>query len=900
MLVAESYSICVMLLFVTRSLRFMAKHFSLDNISHVAIEELINSDSFISALNNSASVLVQYYSASTCEQQLTQTIDYLKEQLPSAIIVIATTVGEIINGHSVTGKDILGFTLFETSQLNVIHQNVDKGHEKHLGHELGQTIERQFSNVKGVLLLSTPLSIDAAELLKGLEESKPSYQIFGGGAGDYASLNNSIVGCQEHMYQQGVVAVIMAGDELNIESDTYLGWRPLSRAFTATEVNGLVVEQIDDMPAYDVYKKYLDLNPNDSLFLNALEFPLLLHRHGKMLARVPVDVTESGGLIFVADIHQGEKLTLGYGDPALIVQGSEKAQQQISQQNPEVIFLYSCGCRRFLMQEDVELETLPFQKIAPTFGFYTYGEFYSDQGCLPLLNSTMVTVSISEGNGKKTDKPSYVKTENTPKTLQDPYANKHIRIVSKLVQFINATTQELNQANDAKSQFLANTSHELRTPLTTISGYTEAILNGDIEEKDWKSAIEIIHHQSDHLLTLINDVLDISRIEAKKLSLSFSSFNLHTLLNELTETFDYQAKQKNLTFTLHIDSQVPEFIHSEPERLNQILVNLCSNAIKYTYNGKIDLLVCFDTINTQLIFEIEDTGVGLTETQIQTIFQPFSQIKQKAQQSEGTGLGLSICQQLAKALKGQLKVKSKAGVGSCFRFTLPVELAPESSLLREQNASNERHSDKKYNILLAEDSLENGQLFKLILENAGFSVDLVENGEDALEFSAKHKYDLILLDIQMPLLDGLEAHNMMRFSGVDSPILAITANAMSHDINKYLQHGFNDCISKPVKADVLINTVYKFLDSDKNSVAEPLPEKVMQQLKSSTKQSLKLEIESLRLDCDENEKSQIFHKVKGMAAQIDLVEIADLAHQLENSPNNIERLQALKAMISLL
>lgn len=879
----------------------MAKHFSLDNCNHVAIKGLINSDSFIRALNNSASILVQYYSASTDEQQITQTINYLKEQLPSAIIVSATTVGEIINGCSVTGKDILGFTLFESSQLNVIHHHVEKGHEKNIGYELGQDIDQQFSNVKGVLLLSTPLSIDAAELLYGLEESKPNYHIFGGGAGDYASLNNSTVGCQEHMYQHGVVAVVMSGEELNIESDTYLGWRPLSRAFTATAVNGLVVEQIDDIPAYDVYKKYLDLKPNDDLFLNALEFPFLLHRHGKMLARVPVDVTDSGGLVFVADIHEGEKLTLGYGDPELIVQGSEQAQQKISAQQPEVIFLYSCGCRRFLMQEDVELETLPFQKIAPTFGFYTYGEFYSDHGCLPLLNSTMVTVSIKEGSHKTANNSLQTdEAQGNPETIQDPYANKHLRIVSKLVHFINATTQELNQANEAKSQFLANTSHELRTPLTTISGYTDAILNGDIEEKDWKSAIEIIHHQSDHLLTLINDVLDISRIEAQKLSLSFSSFNLHTLLHELTETFEHQAKQKGLVFSLEIDPKVPEFIHSEPERLNQILVNLCSNGIKYTHKGTVNLYVSFDGESRLLEFKVEDTGVGLTEKQIQTIFQPFSQIRQKAQQSQGTGLGLSICQQLTKALKGQLQVESEAGVGSNFRLTLPIEIAPKPALSTTAPQFAQQSSNRKYNILLAEDSVENGQLFKLILENAGFSVDLVENGEEALEFSSKHQYDLILLDIQMPILDGLEAHNMMRFSGIDSPILAITANAMSHDINKYLQHGFNDCISKPVKAEVLINTVVKFLDAEQKSLNNPLPDNVLQRLKNSTKQSLKLEMEQLIAEADNNARARIFHKIKGMAAQIDLADIASLSHQLEQDPANEELLHDLRSMIKQL
>jgi diguanylate cyclase (GGDEF)-like protein len=213
-----------------------------------------------------------------------------------------------------------------------------------------------------------------------------------------------------------------------------------------TEVDGLLVKSVDNRPAFDVYQRYLNIPNDQDFFLNALEFPFLIERDGTLLARVPVAVTETGALQFVADVGEGEVFHIGYGDLDLIVDDARAIHQSAEIFSPQAVFLYTCGCRRFLMQQDVELETLPFEAIAPTFGFYTYGEFFGSAR-LSLLNSTMLAVSLREGPA-----PAQVKSKpviaaaDAPKE-RDPYTNKHARVVSRLMRFIDAVTSELERSN---------------------------------------------------------------------------------------------------------------------------------------------------------------------------------------------------------------------------------------------------------------------------------------------------------------------------------------------------------------------------------------------------------------------------------------------------------------------
>jgi len=423
----------------------------INHVTHVftdmaALRATINAEEIARLAESSSGQLVQIYCASNTQGQLADIASLISDCLPQAVIAGATTVGEVAYGRLMTGQTVIGFTFFASSQVTSVSMSCTDADAHQVGAEIGRRAKETSANVAGVLLLSTPLSIDASALLAGLQSTLGGHPVFGGGAGDYGAMKNSSVLCGDKQFEQGAVAVVFSGSELHLDTQTYLGWRPLSRPMRITKVDGLRVMQVDDQPAFEVYRRYLNIQDNESFFLNALEFPFLLEGDGGLMARVPIAVDQQGGLQFVADIHEGETFRIGYGDMDLVVENSKKLHDAMTQFSPEVIFLYTCGCRRFLMQENVELETLPFEKTAPTFGFYTYGEFFGSSN-LSLLNSTMVVAGMREGERRTRKIRAGIENHSEDALGQpDPYANKHARVMSRLLRFIDTVTSELESS----------------------------------------------------------------------------------------------------------------------------------------------------------------------------------------------------------------------------------------------------------------------------------------------------------------------------------------------------------------------------------------------------------------------------------------------------------------------
>lgn len=392
-----------------------------------------------------SSILVQMFSAQTEPTLILDMVKTIKQALPESILVGTTTVGEVADGEPLFGATVVSLSFFDSARLTCFSFACSSGEEQQTGLHLGQAIQTSEREIVGVLLLATPLTINASQLLQGMMDSAIEVTVFGAGAGHYTDLEHSLVFHDEKLMEQGAIAVTFSGDDLRIESSTYLGWQALSNEKTVTEVDGKMVRRVDGAPAFEVYRRYLDIPNDDDFFLNALEFPFLLERNGEMLARVPVSVDAEGALQLVADIRQGEKFRIGYGDPAQILAKATALQQTMRDFSPQAIYLYTCVCRRHLMQHDVGLETRPFQAIAPTAGFYTYGEFYGQKGELRLMNATLVVVGLREGPvlaAESTDQEW-----PTDALFPDPYAERHTRVVSRLVRFIGAVTTELEQAN---------------------------------------------------------------------------------------------------------------------------------------------------------------------------------------------------------------------------------------------------------------------------------------------------------------------------------------------------------------------------------------------------------------------------------------------------------------------
>ena len=410
------------------------------------LNELLASHGIRTRSTWAKTILVQIYTARNEATWFHSVVEEIKKVLP-AVVVGATTVGEIANGCSLSGKTVVAFSFFQSSQADSIALSCCPGEEQKVGRYLASKIDHLGVTVKGLLLLATPLSINVHAFLQGLAESSRSFPVFGGGAGDYASMKTSLVSCGSASLSSGVVAVVLSGSELHVEPIACLGWKPLSKEMTITDVDGMLVKSIDGKPAFEVYQFYLGITNDDTFSLSTLEFPFMLHRNEDYLARIPVAVEDHGAIRFVADINVGEKVRLGYGNPEMIIDESKRIRSRMRSFAPDAIFLYSCGCRRFLLQEDVELETLPFEEIAPTLGFYTYGEFYGTGDNLLLLNATLVMVGLREGPSQHENRlVAATDSARTSSDPNDPYANKHTLIIKRLLHFIEAVTTELEHS----------------------------------------------------------------------------------------------------------------------------------------------------------------------------------------------------------------------------------------------------------------------------------------------------------------------------------------------------------------------------------------------------------------------------------------------------------------------
>ncbi len=369
-------------------------------------------------------------------------------------------------------------------------------------------------------------------------------------------------------------------------------------------------------------------------------------------------------------------------------------------------------------------------------------------------------------------------------------------------------------ANQYKNQFLANVSHEIRTPVSGMVGFASLLRSEELDFETKKLYIDIIESSSKQLLNLVNDIIDISRIEAGELKISKAPCELHKILKE-TETLFEQLKhargKKNLSINLNIPEKDKElFIVTDPDRLKQILINLIGNALKFTEAGGVDF--GYKLENDRLKFYVSDTGIGMSGEDLKVVFERFKRTEQAHKKYDGTGLGLAITKGLLDLLGGDISVHSEVGKGSVFTFTIPYEPAkPEQAKSpKEQVTDTERLRGKK--ILIAEDEKINRMYLEIILKDLPIQIFWAQNGLEAVEiFSENEGIDLVLMDIKMPLMDGEEAMQKILALKPGIRIVAQTANALSSDREKYLESGFVDHISKPIDRQQLIGIMEKWV-----------------------------------------------------------------------------------------
>jgi two-component system, sensor histidine kinase len=382
---------------------------------------------------------------------------------------------------------------------------------------------------------------------------------------------------------------------------------------------------------------------------------------------------------------------------------------------------------------------------------------------------------------------------------------------------LSAETRRADAASRAKSDFLASMSHELRTPLNGLLGFARLLRSAPLDQQH-RRYVELLNDSGRHLYALINDILDFSKIEAGKMAFEDTAIELRSLVDGAVAIAAPGAADKRLALICRIDDRLALFVRGDPNRLRQVLLNLITNAIKFTAAGSIEIRV-IPAWGDRIRFEVEDTGIGIAIENQAKLFHRFEQLNPGTSRSHGgTGLGLAISASLVRLMAGEIGLDSKLGTGSTFWFELPLPALTQDALMANNQTEHrgEKQRSRALTILVAEDVPMNQVLVESLLDGIGHTCRIVDNGQQAVEAAAAERYDLILMDLQMPVMNGLDATRAIRaFAGPAGqvPIVALTANAFAEDIAACQEAGMNDFVSKPLDFDRLVEVIERWTEA---------------------------------------------------------------------------------------
>lgn len=522
-------------------------------------------------------------------------------------------------------------------------------------------------------------------------------------------------------------------------------------------------------------------------------------------------------------------------------------------------------------------------------------------------------------NGKKYGTVNFSSRRSQPKS----FTEADVDLIKLIGNWVSVTLErefvekELKQAKDsaevanrAKSGFLANMSHEIRTPLTAILGFSETLRDDEQSKEDFDQSVDSIIKAGNHLHQIINDVLDLSKIEAEQLEIENVESSLFQIMSDVGDLVGSRARNKGLTFDIFYEFPVPETFYTDAVRLKQILINVCDNARKFTESGGLTVEVSYREKTSQLSFTVTDTGIGMTREEMSHIFKAFTQADASTiRQYGGTGLGLCISRQLAQKLGGDITCQSEKGKGSQFVVTVSAKVKEGTDFVTSENSSDliyrestnrKARSPKTLSgkVLLAEDSIENQQLISMYVRKTGADITVAENGKIAVNHAMSEEFDLILMDMQMPVMGGLEATQWLRQINCETPIVALTANALKQDRERCMAAGANDYLTKPVDLSRFYKVLEKYLSdtgaSRKNNIylsSELADDPEFQLLVRQFVGGLPGTLRSIREAVDTKDwetVESLSHKLKGVGGNYGYPKLSVISQQINMAVKNGE------------
>jgi signal transduction histidine kinase/CheY-like chemotaxis protein len=780
---------------------------------HLKFSTINNLNSFIieNKIDASVSILVQIFLGNTDELVALNIAASIKKSIPFAHILGTTTAGEILEGKMFDNSIIISFTLFEkTALLSNTYGSSDDDTEKMMS-------ELIMDNTKAIIIFTDGLKSNGEDILSKISAKRKDLIIAGGRAADNYSFVKTFVFNENKIVDNGMVAVSLNSDELVVYNNYMLNWQTIGQEMTVTSALGHIVFEIDNMKVSDIYKKYLGSDVFENLLELVMEFPLIFEKNGVEIARDFVNYNDDESFSFAGNIETGTKVKFGFGNIDIIHEANYNRQISYVKFAPEVTFIYSCAARKSFMEKDLESEFELLQNIAPTVGYFTYGEYYHADGSNELLNVTTTSLSLSENVDciyKRTNTKAVFKKNSNLKALRNLLA---------------VTSLELQEAKDkaetasaTKTEFLANMSHEIRTPLNAILGFIDILKENEIDDEKLEY-LSIVENSGEHLTMVINDILDFSKIDTHKLELELTNVNIYESLKGISDLFYAKVKEKNIEFITIIDDKLPKCVLIDIFRLNQIIMNLLSNAIKFTSNnGEVIYKVEYIQRNNSLNVSIKDNGIGIKEDNMDDIFKAFTQADNSiTRQYGGTGLGLPISYELVAMMGGALKVKSQIDEGTEFYFN--IALSPCVKLNNTVNHSSENsislnanHRLDHLKILLVEDNIANQIFMKVVFKKLKLDYTIANDGYEAINYFKSELYDVIIMDENMPKLSGLEATQEIRkieynLQLKSTPIIALTANAIKGDKERFLNAGMDYYLTKPLDRKKLISILNKIV-----------------------------------------------------------------------------------------